>query len=261
MTLITDPGYIRCRFDPDLEEKPGEYRGNLEVYFSDTNNLSSLYPDLLGCISDEEKVKAGKIIPEKIRETYIISHAVLRLCLATYLNRNPKEILFNYSTHSKPGIEKDPVYFNLSHTNGAFAFAISKICYVGIDIEGIDRKFDIHSVMKSYFSKSEQDYIVDSEEEKEARFFLLWTRKESFLKALGTGIIDDLSSIEVSGQNNIIKRNVIDNMISGAIAGSHYIFSARDQDKVISVTVPVYPLIKLNQITTVDIINLLSNNQ
>jgi 4'-phosphopantetheinyl transferase len=234
---------IQCRFGND-SVKPGCLsKGNITIYYAETESLISILPVLYNIIGAEEKRNAGKLTPMRNRETYIVSHAVLRLYLSGYLNSDPGDIIYNYSKHRKPGIENDPVYFNLAHTQEAFAIAVSEHCYVGLDLEKITKMADMASIVKNYFSKAEQEFIFRSSDEMEERFFLLWTRKESFLKALGTGIIDDLENIEVCGQFNNISKTLFEGLIPGDYKNEHYICSAKYNYNYISVTAPLYPVI------------------
>ncbi len=258
MPGIIFPDYIKCRFNPDLKTIDKLSSETIDVFFAETADLYPIYNDLIKYISYEEMVKAERLVLDKIRQTYILSHALLRLHLGKYLKVNPLGIIFNYNINAKPGIDNDPVYFNLSHTDGAFAFALSPVFYVGIDIEKIDYSLDIKSIVKSFFSKTEQEYIFSSDKETEERFFLLWTRKESLLKALGTGIVNDLNHIEVSGESNIIKKTAFDNLLTDDVFNDHYIFSTRQFEYYISLTAPCNPIIDFHHLKANDLTFLLT---
>jgi 4'-phosphopantetheinyl transferase len=248
---------IRCRFGSASETLTSFPDCNIDVYYGERQSFVSQLPGLANIISGKEKEYAGKLVLPRDMETYIISHAVLKLYLSRYLNLNPEEIIYYYSTHNKPGIENNPLYFNMAHTKEAFVIAVSEHCYVGADIEKITEMSDINSLVRFYFSKAEQDFIFGSASEREIRFFLLWTRKESLLKALGTGIVDDLCSIEVSGQFNNINSALLDSLIPGKVFNEHYIYSTMYNDNYISVAVPSNPVINFFHIHADDISGLL----
>ena len=63
--------------------------------------------------------------------------------------------------------------------------------------------------LKHILAKKNINYICRSKEEAIDRFFLLWTRKEALLKALGTGIINNLKRVNVSEASKFYKKGII----------------------------------------------------
>lgn len=100
---------------------------------------------------------------------------------------------FEYGEYGKPLLKQ--VHFNLSHC------CKGVICVVddqpiGCDIEVIPDELDI-DVLNTCFSLQEQNCIFSSSNPK-VEFARLWTAKESLLKLLGIGLIDDLPSLLTS---------------------------------------------------------------
>jgi len=250
---VIKPDYIRCSFDTCPETEAALSTGRLDIFFATNEDLRAIFPYLENLISDDERKRADKFISDNIRETYIMSHATLRICLSEYLGSSPGEIMFRTTENSKPFIVGDTVCFNLSHTNGAFVIAVSKEAYVGVDIEAITLMPDIRSIAKSFFSRKEQNFIFSSENDIEERFFLLWTRKESFLKAIGTGMIDHLDQVEVSGNCNLIDREIFKSLVTCHVSGYHYIYSMKMFNYCISATAPLMPVIELHHIHSTDL--------
>jgi len=99
---------------------------------------------------------------------------------------------FEYSEYGKPSLKGYPfIYFNISHCNNAVACAISSIP-VGIDVECI--QFD-EDIANNVFNENELRLILSSND-KEQIFTELWTKKESYLKMTGIGLVDDLKDLE-----------------------------------------------------------------
>ena len=92
--------------------------------------------------------------------------------------------------------ECESVFFNLSHS-GLLAMCVTAERSVGCDIEKVE-KCNIQ-VAERKFSKPEFEYISAglTPEEKNKRFYRVWTMKESFLKATGVGIAYPLESFSV----------------------------------------------------------------
>ena len=123
------------------------------------------------------------------------AHALLRECL------KPLDIAYNSDTPvtkgelGKPSLTEYPeVRYNLSHANGIAACIVSG-CECGIDCEQV-RSFR-PNVMNRAFSTSEKALVENSPEgERDLMFFRLWTLKEAYVKALGTGISYPLDTAE-----------------------------------------------------------------
>lgn len=119
-----------------------------------------------------------------------------------------RQIHLKYGESGKPGMEEDMgIYFNLSHS-GRFAAAVFADCEAGIDIEQV-KKHKIR-VAERCFTAEEQRYLQQIQNKKDEnppemseispvdfRFTKLWTRKESFCKAEGSGMRLPLHTIPV----------------------------------------------------------------
>jgi 4'-phosphopantetheinyl transferase len=180
---------------------------------------------------------------------------LFRSIISKKLHQEPINVVIKYDIRNKPRLLGNPYYFNISHTKDAFAFVVSKSFYVGIDIEKTDRSIDILPIVKSYFSIKEQRFILSSATLMHDNFTLLWTRKEALLKAIGIGIVDNLSKIEVSEKKNFISSEIIDNTLQNTIFNDHYIFSEKVRDYFISIAIPQKTVIKMYQINAANIIS------
>lgn len=141
---------------------------------------------------------------------FISTERVLRseqhLCAQTLLSRAlrergieyvPEITPLSFGEHGKPFLAEYPdTRFNLSHADGITAVMVSKN-ECGVDCEKL-RPFDLR-VMRRVCSESEQHAISsDSELERDLIFFRLWTLKEAYVKALGTGFSFPLKNAEFS---------------------------------------------------------------
>lgn len=102
---------------------------------------------------------------------------------------------FSYNSSGKPFLNGYPDYgFSVSHSGRAVAFACG-YGPVGVDIQ--KEAAPNAAVVKRYFALGEQAYYEKSREKK-AAFYELWTKKEAYLKMLGTGLSTPLASFDVT---------------------------------------------------------------
>lgn len=89
--------------------------------------------------------------------------------------------------------EDDGIYVNLSHS-AEYAVCAVHSAPVGVDIQYC-RECDM-KMAERFFTAEEVGFINNSPDKKSA-FFEIWTKKESFLKAIGKGITMPLNSFSV----------------------------------------------------------------
>ena len=89
-----------------------------------------------------------------------------------------------------------PLSFNLSHTHGLVACAITSGSDVGVDVESIGRDVT-DGVAERFFSERENADLRQCATAalRARRFIELWTLKEAYVKAIGKGLSHSLNSI------------------------------------------------------------------
>ena len=92
-----------------------------------------------------------------------------------------EEIRFNQ--FEKPLLEG--LSFSISHSKNMVVCALSQSARLGVDIE-VDGKVKLND-LKSFFTDKEWSDITSAKNQRR-RLFQYWTRKESILKAIGTGL-------------------------------------------------------------------------
>jgi 4'-phosphopantetheinyl transferase len=107
----------------------------------------------------------------------------------------PQSIRFAHQVHGKPYVTEPEAAkrpFNIAHTDGLVMCGIGTSEaheLVGIDVERLDRRTD-PALADRYFSKPEVRFLHTYRHDVERRnaFLRIWTLKESFIKAIGTGL-------------------------------------------------------------------------
>ena len=98
----------------------------------------------------------------------------------------------------KPYFSEGP-QFSLSHSNKRSILAVSEET-VGADIQLQDVKRPSEDIVNSYALPAEVSIYnsFETKQEKTDYFFQLWSLKESYSKAIGTGIDENFRTIEIA---------------------------------------------------------------
>ena len=153
-------------------------------------------------LSADEIARAERFYFERDRSRYIIGRGILRTLLGNYLGMDASEIQFNYGPHGKPTLEPvstgQTLQFNLAHSNDRAIFIFGWDRPVGIDIEHVRPLQDADRFAEQFYSARETALINSLPgDDKWNAFYKLWTCKEAFLKAQGSGLTVPLNQVEI----------------------------------------------------------------
>lgn len=149
-------------------------------------------------LSPDETAHANRFYFERDRNRYIFGRGILRTLLASYLGKKASRITFLYGQHGKPAVEA-PLHFNLAHSNDWAVFVFVRDYEIGIDIEHIRPLQDADDFARQFFTTSESAWINSlPHDQKWNGFYKLWTCKEAYLKANGSGLTVPLNQAEIS---------------------------------------------------------------
>jgi 4'-phosphopantetheinyl transferase len=154
-------------------------------------------------LNAEERERSARFFSDMDRREFIAAHALLRRMLTAYLNLPSHLWRFAVDPDGKPKIDAElgvpQLPFNLSHTRGLVAAALALRGVIGVDVEKIEpAKADL-KVAENYFAPSEIGILRRaSAADRPACFFRIWTLKEAYIKAIGTGLGTPLDSFSFS---------------------------------------------------------------
>lgn len=151
-------------------------------------------------LDEQERSRYKRFHLPKHRHEYLVAHALLRSSLSRYGNCLPQDWQFSRNAYGRPEIRAGcglpTLRFNLSHTEGLVACAITPTADIGIDVERVTRAGDWSAVANVSLSDRElTDLTKLSGPEWNHHFFRLWTLKEAYIKAQGKGLSMELSHI------------------------------------------------------------------
>lgn len=169
---------------------------NTDIWIEKFDNLKHLLNNTY-VLNAIEQTKADKKVFDEDKERYKISYIFLRYVLNSYCpSISLKHWKFEYTKLEKPYIInqlENPIYFNLSRSKSLIAVAINRKYKVGIDIEEI--KDTDRQLLNSIFTQEEQDYITTTDFPRS--FYSLWTLKEAYSKASGSGLNENIKKINL----------------------------------------------------------------
>ncbi len=177
--------------------------GNIHLWLA--SDLGTLDPTLAAryaaMLNPEEQARWQRFIYAHDRQRFLLTRALVRTVLAQYLDvADPASLAFITNAHGKPALAgASNINFNLSHTKGLVALAVTSAHQIGVDVEAVNRRVEMLELAARYFSASENQQLLElSGAEQRERFFRLWTLKEAYVKARGLGLRIPLDSFSFS---------------------------------------------------------------
>ena len=150
---------------------------------------------LLPFISPSRRERIAKYHYDKDRKLSLYAALLVRMQLNKLTNIPNTELSFSYGQYQKPYFQPDRhLHFNIPHTHNKILCAITSQP-VGVDIE--KKSTAPVEIMKLVFHPTEIEYVQSSltEADKLTRFYTIWTKKEALTKCIGTGLTDDISTV------------------------------------------------------------------
>jgi 4'-phosphopantetheinyl transferase len=156
--------------------------------YTDTAQLEAL-------LDDQERARARKFVFEKDSKNFIVAHALKRRRIAEKLNiSDPSVLRFATDASGKPYSLDADIHFNLSHSHGVSALALSNVSPCGVDIEAHRPISQLTMLIQKTMTRNEQNQI-DIAPSKLKAFIDRWVLKEAYLKLSGEGLAVPLTSI------------------------------------------------------------------
>jgi 4'-phosphopantetheinyl transferase len=183
--------------------------GQVKLYFRFTDDLTD--QDILEAsevLSPEERAKSARFVFRQDRRDYVVAHALVRLALSSQRRLPPSSWAFGSTAYGKPILAPGQAIcsFNITHTAGFAACALSLAGAIGVDAESIRQATSLDRIAARYFARAEVEALHNFEgDERQTRFVELWTLKEAYLKAIGTGLSTPMETFafEMSGGSGL----------------------------------------------------------
>lgn len=157
-------------------------------------------------LSEEERARAARFATDALRNRWLHGHVATRRILAKELGVSPRAIVYGAGVAGKPFVASPAgsgIEFSYSDSGDLALVAVGRGRSVGVDVESLRPLSDLAGVAERFFAVEECAALLAlSEPEREAGFYRLWTRKEAYIKALGTGLGHPLAQFVVTIATN-----------------------------------------------------------
>ncbi|MFF3752531.1 4'-phosphopantetheinyl transferase family protein [Streptomyces sp. NPDC002018] len=148
-------------------------------------------------LDDRERARADAFVRPADGLLYTAAHVALRRLIACYTTARPEEVRFVREpcpgcgeAHGRPAVAPlpPPLHFSLSHS-GSVALVGVAGRPIGVDVQKLPRAETVEICSRALHpdERAELDGTPAGEARREL-FGRIWTRKEAYLKGLGTGL-------------------------------------------------------------------------
>ena len=190
------------RWQPATAVSPRLTSGEVDVWSVRLDGWPEWAAALRPTLSDDERERADRFHFERDRRRFTCARAVLRHVLAESLDVEAREVTFSYGPNGKPALSgrfERALAFNVSHSHEIALVAVGRDVEIGVDVEAVRAMDDADDIASRFFSPREAAQLRSlPAAERTGAFFACWTRKEAYLKALGSGLAKPLDEFDVT---------------------------------------------------------------
>jgi len=177
-------------------------RGQIHLWYSSLDLPRSTIQQLKLTLDSNERTRANRICSDLERNRFIVGRGLLRKILGHYSGIEPTGLHIICDCRGKPALREafgEPqIHFNLAHSCGRVLYAIALDRKVGVDLERVTPNVDSEQIANRFFSDREKAVIHGlAGIDKQKAFFTIWTAKEAYSKAFGTGLAYTLKEVEI----------------------------------------------------------------
>ena len=142
----------------------------------------------------DERARATAFRFDHGRVLYQGAHIALRLLLGACLGRPADQVRFTREQcpccdeqHGRPAVVGGGVHFSLSHSGDVALIALSATP-VGVDVEEGPRSKTVDDLASNLHPRETKELMALPPEARRSAFGRVWSRKEAYLKGIGTGL-------------------------------------------------------------------------
>ncbi|MFC0694345.1 4'-phosphopantetheinyl transferase family protein [Paraburkholderia humisilvae] len=174
----------------------------IDLWFVDPDTVdnAAIQQITRGLLSADELAQSNRFRFPILRRDYLITRWLVRTILSERLSVPGQALHFAANRYGRPYLPSFPdLSFNISHTSRLIVLAVAAEVEVGVDVEHIQTDRATPNLAEYSFAVSERAALRSvAPNNFDHAFFSYWTLKESYVKALGTGLSTALDSFSFS---------------------------------------------------------------
>ncbi|HET9484221.1 MAG TPA: 4'-phosphopantetheinyl transferase superfamily protein [Xanthomonadales bacterium] len=154
----------------------------------------ALLAELRRLMTPEEREQEDRYRFADDRKRYRVTRALVRTALSLRAAVEPEDWVFVTNDYGCPRVADvhgaaAQLSFNVSHTRGLVALAVTQERALGVDVENVAAREVSTGIADRFFAPVEVDGLAAvAPQRRQERFFEYWTMKESYIKARGMGL-------------------------------------------------------------------------
>ncbi len=175
---------------------------SLHLWFARVGETTQIIESQIESIlSPSEKSRLQATHSKSKQREYLLSRALMRHALQQHFPSEKSSFQFIEQPHSTPVINNLPSnnFISLSHSKGMICFALAD-SPVGVDLE-MKRQRNFAEMAKIFMSKKELTVFLNSTNDLEDEFYMIWSAKEAYYKAQPSQIQMNLNFTDISISN------------------------------------------------------------
>lgn len=158
---------------------------------------------VLALLDPDETQRFRRFVAPAHASRFAVARAMLRVLLGAYVSRAPVKLHFDVGEAGKPRLVASltdvNLEFNVSHSADIAIVGITRDHRLGVDVEVVRAVPDHERIAQDNFAPAEYEQLMAlASERRLAGFFAGWTRKEAYVKAIGSGLSAPLDRFEVT---------------------------------------------------------------
>jgi len=159
-------------------------------------------------LSETERRYIGRYKTAQLRDRHTVAKGSLKTLIGLYLDENPEQLELRSGQFGKPFLvranDEPNLQFSGSHSSHIAVYAFAKNRLIGVDVEEMVARAHWEDLLTMCLSEYENRWFSRLVSSRKAEtFYRVWTIKEAYLKATGTGLSVSPRNIEVrvGGEN------------------------------------------------------------
>ncbi|GGG04688.1 4'-phosphopantetheinyl transferase [Paenibacillus aceti] len=178
----------------------------IQIYMTPLRtNMNPIYiENLLQQLPAPKRDRIGRFTRQEDAYRSLMADILSRWLVCSHLHIKNRSLQIEQAAYGKPMVQGvSELHFNHSHSGQWIVSAISD-APIGIDVERIS-DIDLRIAERFFSNQENSDLNALSPQARTDYFFELWTLKESYIKAEGSGLSLPLSSFTVRKQGEQIQ--------------------------------------------------------